>query len=89
MAPLTFIAKDQPPALRTAEGEVRVVEWVGFFFFFCNKSRGGPCSCGDGRESIGKIKGPKGAASPVTWHLLCLYAMPPPTTQALQGRDRV
>lgn len=88
MTPLTFIAKDQPPALRTAE--VWVVEWVGVFFSSATKtSRGGPCRRGDGRESIGKIKGPKGAASPVTWHLLCLYAMPPSTTQALQGRDRV
>lgn len=90
VAPLTYIAKDQPPALRTAEGEVRVVEWVGVFFSSATKtSRGGPCRRSDGRESIGKIKGPKGAASPVTWHLLCLYAMPPSTTQALQGRDRV
>lgn len=38
MAPPTFIAKDQPPALRTAEGEGRVVEWV-VFIFFCNKNQ--------------------------------------------------
>lgn len=37
VAPLTFIAKDQPPALRTAEGEVRVVEWVVFFFSSATK----------------------------------------------------
>lgn len=89
MAPPTFIAKDQPPALRTAEGEGRVVEWVVFFSSATKTSCDGPCRHGDGRKSFGKIKGPKVAASPVSWHLLCSYAMPASTTRALQGRQRV
>lgn len=62
--------------------------WMSCFFFSSatKTSWGGPCRRGDGGK---KIKGPKGAASPVTWHLLCLYAMPPSTTQALRGGDRV
>lgn len=86
VAPLTFIAKDQPPAQRTAEGEGRVVEWVFFFLSSATKtSCDGPYLHGDGRKSFGKIKGPKVAASPVSW--LC-SAMPLSTTRAPRGRDR-
>lgn len=89
VAPLTFIAKDQPPGLRTAEGEGRAVEWVFFFFSSATKtSCDGLCCHSDGRNLFGKIKGPKVAASPLSWHLLCLYAMPPSSTRARRLRNR-
>lgn len=75
MAPLTFIAKDQPPALRTAEGEVRVVEWVGFFFFLLQQKPVGVDRVAAAMEESPLEKSKDQKVQPLLLHGICSACM--------------
>lgn len=75
LAPLTFIAKDQPPALRTAEGEVRVVEWVGVFFFLLQQKPVGVDRVAVAMEESPLEKSKDQKVQPLLLHGICSACM--------------